>query len=38
VKCHGLFHIVFVLNGHMPLGGEHVMFILAHTSWWVYGI
>ncbi len=22
VKCHGLFHIVFVLNGHMPFGGE----------------
>jgi hypothetical protein len=38
VKCHGLFHIVFVPNGHMPLGGEQVMFGLAHTSWWVYGI
>jgi len=22
----------------MPLGGEQVMFGLAHTSWWVYGI
>ncbi len=22
VKCHGLFHIVFVPNGHMPFGGE----------------
>jgi hypothetical protein len=29
VKCHGLFHIIFVLNGHMFLGGEHVVFGLA---------
>jgi hypothetical protein len=32
VKCRGLFHIVFVPNGHMPLGGEQLMFKLAHTS------
>ncbi len=38
MKCHGLFHIVFVFNGHMPLGGEQLVFKLAHTSWWVYGI
>jgi hypothetical protein len=24
--------------GHMPFGGEHVMFGLAQTSWWVNGI
>ncbi len=23
VKCCGLFHIVFVPNRYMPLGGEH---------------
>jgi hypothetical protein len=22
VKCHRLFHIVSIPNGHMPLGGE----------------
>jgi len=22
VKCHGLLHIVLILNGHMLLGGE----------------
>jgi hypothetical protein len=38
VKCHGLFCIVFVPNGHMLLGGEQLVFGLAHTSWWVYGI
>jgi hypothetical protein len=38
IKCHGLFHIVFVFNGHMHFGGEHVVFGLAHTSWWVYEI
>jgi hypothetical protein len=32
VKCFGLPHIVSVLNGHMPLGGEQVVFGLAHTS------
>jgi hypothetical protein len=32
VKCHGLFHIVFVPNGHMPLGGEQLVFGLPHTS------
>ncbi len=32
VKCHGLPHIVLIPNGHMPLGGEHVVFGLAHTS------
>jgi hypothetical protein len=32
VKCHGLFHIVFVPNGHMPFGGEQLVFGLAHTS------
>jgi hypothetical protein len=35
VKCHGLLHIVSIPNGHMPLGGEHVVFGMAHTSWWV---
>jgi hypothetical protein len=35
VKCHGLSHIIFVLNGHMPINGEHAVFRLAHTSWWV---
>jgi hypothetical protein len=24
--------------GHMPFGGEHVVFGLAQTSWWVNGI
>jgi hypothetical protein len=38
VKCHGLSHILFVSTRHMPIGGEHVVFGLAHTSWWVYGI
>jgi hypothetical protein len=38
VKCFGLPHIIYVLNGHMPLGGEQVVFGLAHTSWWVNGI
>jgi hypothetical protein len=38
VKCHGLFHIVFVLNKHMPFGGEQLVFGLAHISWWVYWI
>jgi hypothetical protein len=38
VKCHELFHIVFVPNGHMPLGGEHLVFGLTHAFWWVYGI
>jgi len=32
VKCHGLPHIVSIPNGHMPLGGEQVVFGLAHTS------
>jgi len=35
VKCHQLFHIVPIPNGHMPLGGEHVVFGLAHTFQWV---
>jgi hypothetical protein len=36
VNCHQLPHIISILNGHMPLGGEQVVFGLAHTSWWVY--
>ncbi len=35
VKCHGLPCIVLIPNGDMPLSGEHAMFGLAHTSWWV---
>jgi hypothetical protein len=35
VMCQGLFHIVSILNGHVPLCGEHEVFQLAHTSWWV---
>jgi len=33
VKCHWLFHIVSIPNGHMPLGGEQVVFGFAHTFW-----
>jgi hypothetical protein len=32
VKCHGLLRIVWIPNGHMLLGGEQVVFGLAHTS------
>jgi hypothetical protein len=35
VKCHGLPHIVSIPNGHILLGGEQVVFGLAHTSWYV---
>jgi hypothetical protein len=35
VMCHGLLHIVSIPNGHIPLCGEHVVFELAHTSWWI---
>jgi hypothetical protein len=38
VKCHELFHIIFVPNKHMPFGGEQLVFGLAHIFWWVYGI
>jgi len=38
LKCHGLFHIVFVLNKSMSFGGEQSMFGLTNISWWVYWI
>jgi hypothetical protein len=31
-QCKGS-HILSIPNGHMPLGGEYVLFGLAHTSW-----
>jgi hypothetical protein len=35
VKCHWLPHIILILNGHMHLSGEYVVFGLTHTCWWV---
>jgi hypothetical protein len=35
VRCHGVLNIVSIPNGHIPLCGGHVVFQLAHTSWWV---
>jgi hypothetical protein len=33
VKCHRLPHIILIPNGHMPLGGQHVVFGVTHTFW-----
>jgi len=38
LKCHGLFHIIFVPNKNTSFGGEQSMFELTHISWWVYWI
>jgi len=35
VMCHGLPHIVSLMNGHVPLCSDQVVFELTHTSWWV---
>jgi hypothetical protein len=35
VKCLGVLDIFSILNGRIPLCGGHVVFELAHTSWWV---
>jgi hypothetical protein len=32
LKCHGLFHIVFILNENMSFGGEQSMFRLTQIS------
>jgi hypothetical protein len=35
VRCPRVPNIVSIPNGHIPLCNGHVLFELAHTSWWV---
>jgi hypothetical protein len=35
VRCFGVPNIVSIPNGHIPFCGGHVLFKLAHSSWWV---